>query len=145
MERAEPPDLGDTHLDNMAAVQVESRLRLIAPSNRPFFFILAFGIHSLLLLRPPIIDAKLHPPVSTLRRTLPDWNLIIFCQFISTFLYHSLSCPEYVLLCPLSKLLLLSSPSLQIVGRGLVSSAASVLVRPSLRRSFCASRQFGSR
>lgn len=69
MERAEPLDLGDTHLDNMAAVQVESRLRLIAPSNCPFFFILAFGIHSLLLLRPSIINAKLHPPVSTTLET----------------------------------------------------------------------------
>ena len=37
MERAELLDFGDTHLDNMAAVQVESRLRLIAPSNCPFF------------------------------------------------------------------------------------------------------------
>ena len=36
-------------------------LRLIAPSNSPF---LAFGISSF-LLRPTIIDAKLHPPPTT--------------------------------------------------------------------------------
>ena len=110
MERAEPLDLGDTHLDNMAAVQVESRLRLIAASNCPFFFILAFGIHSLflLLLRQPIIDAKLHPPssVSTLRRSLPDWNSDHFLANFSTlYLNRSLS---GILLCPFSELLPLS-------------------------------------
>ena len=88
VERAEPLDFGDTHLDNMAAVQVESRLRLIAPSNCPFFFILAFGIHSLLLLRPPIIDAKLHPPVSTTLETRERSAGLEFDHFFANSFPH---------------------------------------------------------